>query len=117
MRPERIKSRGVKVGEGEPEEPGERHRDGERAQRAFPRFFRADIAPERVAAECFSEGVRRDVVQFDGEDQIKEVAVRVLRVGEESDVAEHPADVNKAQERQGDHLELALRFVPQDGNQ
>ena len=46
----------------------------------------------------------------------QQVAVGVRRVREETDVAEHPAEINEAQDRERRVLELTLGPIPRDRN-
>ena len=48
-----------------------------------------------MATEQSAKSKRRDVVQFRREDNVDHVAIGVRGISEETEVAEHPADVNE----------------------
>src|SRR5436305_13679926 len=76
----------AEVGKRKAEQPGQNHRDYQRAERAFPGFFWADFAAQRMTAEQSSEGKRRDVVQLRRKDDVDDVAVGVCRIGEKPEM-------------------------------
>ena len=68
-----------------------------------------------MTAEQFAEGVGGDIVDFHGKDQVEQITVGALGVGQECQVAEHPADVKKTKDGQGDGLKLAFGAVRRMG--
>lgn len=102
---------------GEMEEPGENEGDPQRSQTAFPRFFGADLTAHLMSTEEFSEGEGGDIIQFNGEEDIKEVGIGKSGIGEESEMTEHPTEIDKADDGQSDELELALHDIFEDGDE
>ena len=70
-----------------------------------------------MPAEELAEGVGRNVVDLHGKNQVEQVAVGIAGVGQERQMAEHPADVQETQDRQSDRLKLTLGAVAKDGDQ
>src|SRR5580765_4498827 len=71
------------MGEAESQEPGERHRDGQRPERSAPGLVGTDLGSELASPEQLSREKRRDVAPLDGENQKQQIAVRVRRVRQE----------------------------------
>jgi hypothetical protein len=67
-----------------------------------------------MPAEKPAKGERRHVAQLRRENDVEEIAVSIHRVREETEVSEHPADVNKADDAQRHALQLAAGAVAQD---
>src|SRR5215510_10680489 len=59
----------AEVREAEPEQPGQQHRYGERAERAAERLVGADLLAQLAAAEELPRGEGGDVVALDREEQ------------------------------------------------
>src|SRR6266478_8271897 len=101
----------------ESQQPGQNHRNGERAERTFPRFVRADFTAKRMPPKQSAKRKRADVIQFGCEDNVTKKSVGVGRVRQKTEVSEHPADVNKANDAQRHLLQFALSAVSQDRNE
>src|SRR5262249_32086940 len=76
-----------------------------------------DFAPQRMATEDFSESEGRDVAERRRENNVTNKAVGIGRVGEKSEMTEHPADVNEADNSERHPLQFAARAITQNGNQ
>ena len=87
------------------------------AERAFPGFVRTDFAAQRMPAENFPERKRGDVGQFRRENDEAKKAVGVARVGEKSEMAEHPADVDESDNRERHSLQFAAGAIAQNRNE
>src|SRR6266481_1330626 len=70
----------------ESQQPGQNHRNRERAKRAFPRFVRADFAAKRIPSKQSAKCKRADIIQFGGEDDVTKKSVHSSRSPENPDV-------------------------------
>src|SRR6266700_2121295 len=86
---------------GESQQPGQNHRNRERAKCAFPRFVRADFAAKRMPPKQSAKCKRGDVIQFRREDDVTKKSVGIRRVRQKTQMSEHPADINKTHDAQG----------------
>src|ERR1700675_353581 len=64
-----------------------------------------------------TERKRGHVVHLRRKDDVTDISVSVDGVREKAEVAEHPSDVNKADDRQGHPLQLAPGAVAQNWNE
>src|SRR6266498_2782723 len=101
----------------ESQEPRQAHRNRERAKRAFPRFVWADFAAKRMPPKQSAKCKCADIIQFGREDDVTKKSVGIRRVRQKTQMAEHPADVNKANNAQRHLLQLASGAVAQDRNE
>ena len=70
-----------------------------------------------MAAENFPESKGRNVSQPCRENNVANEAVGVASVRDESEVTEHPADVNKTNNRKGYALQFAVRAIKEGAEQ
>src|SRR6266496_206792 len=101
----------------ESQQPGQNHRNRERTKRAFPRFVRADFTAKRMPPKQSAKCKRADIIQFGGEDDVTKKSVGIRRVRQKTQMSEHPADVNKANDAQRHLLQFAPGAVAQDRNE
>src|SRR5437867_5211511 len=101
----------------ESQQPGQNHRNSERAKRAFPRFVRTDFAAKRMPSKPSAKCKRADVIQFSREDNVTKKSVGVGGVRQKTQMSEHPTDVNKANDAQRHLLQFAAGAVAQDRNE
>src|SRR5438128_6835971 len=101
----------------ESQQPGQNYRNSERAKRAFPRFVRTDFAAKRMPSKPSAKCKRADVIQFGREDNVTKKSVGVGGVRQKTQMSEHPADVNKANDAQRHLLQFAAGAVAQDRNE
>src|SRR5206468_10740101 len=64
----------------ESQQPGQNHRNRQRAKRAFPCFVWADFAAKRMPPKQSSKCERADIIQFRREDNVTKKSVGVRRV-------------------------------------
>src|SRR5207237_9382000 len=69
--------------------------------------------PPKQSAKC----KRGDVIQFCREDDVTKKSVGIRRVRQKTQMSEHPADVNKANDAQRHLLQFAPGALAQDRNQ
>src|SRR4026208_1940863 len=67
-----------------------------------------------MAAENFPERKSRDISQSRRENNVANKAVGIASVRDESEVTEHPADVNKTDNGERYALQLAASAIPQN---
>src|SRR5439155_26092178 len=101
----------------ESQQPGQNHRNGECTKRAFPRFVRADFTAEQMPPEQSAKCKSGDVIQFRREDDVTKKSIGIRRVRQKTQMSEHPADVNKANDAQRHLLQFAAGAVAQDRNE
>src|SRR4051812_7640107 len=70
-----------------------------------------------MPAEDFSEGECGDVADRSRENDEANKAVGVARVGEESEMPKHPADINESDNRERHFLQLSVRAIAQNRNE
>src|SRR5207247_11046845 len=99
------------------QQPGQCHRNRERASRAFPRFVWANFAAKRMPPEQSAKCKRADIIQFGREDDVTKKSVGVGGVRQKTQMSEHPANVNKANDAQRHLLQFAAGAVAQDRNE
>ena len=109
IKPVKISSVVVKWGKEKPQDPRHDHGKGRRADRAAPRFSGADVAAQGLSSKELSAGERGHVVQFRGDHDEEQVAVRMIAVGEEAEMAEHPSHVDEAEDGEGEFLQLPAK--------
>src|SRR5262245_472764 len=70
-----------------------------------------------MPAKNSPESKGRDVSQCRRKNDVTNKAIGIPRVRDESEMTEHPADVNKTNNGKGYALQLAASAVPQNWNQ
>ena len=95
----------------------ENHSDAQRSERAFPGLVRTDFAAQRMTAENLPESKAGNVSQPRCENNVTDKGVGIARVRHESEMTEHPTDVNKTDNREGYALQLAVGAIAQNRNE
>src|SRR5262245_27904978 len=70
------------------------------------------MTPQQTA-----KGKSRNVVDLDRKQQKKQVSVMMRRIGKKPQMSEHPPEINEADDRQSNSLELVLRSIANNGNE
>src|SRR5206468_10150358 len=81
------------------------------------RLVWADFAAKRMSSKQSAKCERADIIQFGGEDNVTKKSVGVRRVRKKTQMSEHPADVDKANDAQRHLLQFAPGTVAQDRNE